>query len=339
MDIVEGEQRQQATNAQKKLAVIERKSEFPGKVREAIDEWKEENPEIFLSKIESKLLNLLLENTCNGIDEIKGLNYDCDTEKEIETAIRFFPNVLSTREVGEYHIYWLSRNWRGHYNLKAASFIPLFAKLAVEPGQFEEEERGGLISGGCNVLEILATSFDYNKNDSEERRRLVDETFLAVMKKLREHGLFKKEDILEYDMTRNLCTRRIFLEQRFRYLTDWNPDCLTKTPFVGRDDDLPIHCAINYCKDFHGFLMVFQAGMRHFPTKIGLLFHKDEHDRTAYQLACKTYGKEEVDKMIKGVINIQEYNIAETLIYAATKDKVHLDGVYTIFRREPSMLL
>ena len=42
---------QKAAVARKKLEVIQRRSEFPGKLRNAIDEWKNENPENFVWKI------------------------------------------------------------------------------------------------------------------------------------------------------------------------------------------------------------------------------------------------------------------------------------------------
>jgi len=45
----------------------------------------------------------------------------------------------------------------GIYNLKPTSFIPLLAELGIQLGQFEEEERGGLIlDEDQNVLRLLA---------------------------------------------------------------------------------------------------------------------------------------------------------------------------------------
>ena len=123
MDIIadEWQRYHQSPDAQKKRTILERKEEFPGRLRTAIDEAKEENnlsPADFLSRIERKLVDWLSENyNVRHIDESKGLNCDRDTEKEVELAIRFFPNVLSKKRNGNNLIYWQLRNMRGEYNL------------------------------------------------------------------------------------------------------------------------------------------------------------------------------------------------------------------------------
>ena len=183
----------QPPDAQKKIAILERKQEFPGRLRTIIDEAKEDNisPAEFLSRIESKLVDWLLENwRVVHIDESKGLNCDRDTEAEVELAIRFFPNLLSKKRMGRYLIFWQLSSLYGECNLKAASFVPLFAKLAIELNQIIEEERGGLICGANNVFVRLAENF--RERDDEEYQKCVDNVFLAVMKKLRDDGLFKK---------------------------------------------------------------------------------------------------------------------------------------------------
>ena len=121
---------------------------------------------------------------------------------------------------------------------------------------------------------------------------------------------------------------------------------------TSRGGSLPIHHAANWGKDISVFRTVFEAGMQHFPTKIGFLFHKDEHGRTSYQVACKKYGNEQVDKILDGValnttaaaaatataIREQHDIVVKTLVFAATEERVHLDGVYMMLRRDPSVL-
>ena len=116
----------------------------------------------------------------------------------------------------------------------------------------------------------------------------------------------------------------------------------------GRGGSLPIHHAANWGKDISVFRTVFEAGMQHFPTKIGFLFHKDEHGRTSYQIACKKYGNEQVEKILDGVaLNTtttatttkeQHDIVVKSLMFAATEEIVHLDGLYILLRREPSVL-
>jgi hypothetical protein len=73
----------------------------------------------------------------------RGLDCDRDTEDEVETAIRFFPDVLSRRGdyFNVYPIQLLPYAFKMGYrrtNVKAVSFIPLIVKLAIELGQFDE---------------------------------------------------------------------------------------------------------------------------------------------------------------------------------------------------------
>ena len=340
----------------KKGTIIERKQEFPGRLRTAIDEATEENlsPAFFLSRIESTLADLLFENWWAGhVDDSKAPNCDRDTEAEaeaeveveVELAIRFFPNVLSMKRNGYYPIYWQLKSCVGEYNLKAALFVPLLAKLAIELNQCEEGERGGLICCGLNMLKGFASicgfasPYDY-KNYDEERRELLAETFLAVMKRLRENGIFKKEDILEYNLMRILCSHSIFPEQRFRYLADWDPSCLMTTC---NDGWLHIYRATWYCKDIRGFRTVFELGIHHFPKEMGGLFHKDRHGRTAYRLACDRFGNEEVKNILdngfrKNHTNTSTWSILKSLVYASSDEAVHLDGVFELLQRELSVL-
>ena len=202
-----------------KLEILRRRvnNEFPVTLREAIDETKEEDPESFLSIIEEKLIYLLYNN------KGKGLDCDRDTEEEIETAIRLFPQVL--RQYTCTHNSRSSRPYPPIYAqlayLKSASFIPLLAKLGIELNQFQKEERGGLIYGHWNVLRSLVNN-DRNKwydEDDEHQQRLIDEKFVGVMKGLQRQNILKKEDILEQDLLRELCEHHyIFPEQTFRFL-------------------------------------------------------------------------------------------------------------------------
>ena len=116
---------------------------------------------------------------------------------------------------------------------------------------------------------------------------------------------------------------------------------------AGRGGSLPIHHAANCGKDISIFRTVFEAGMQHYPTKIGFLFHKDEHGRTSYQVACKKYGNEQVEEILDGVaLNTtttatttkeQHDIVVKSLMFAATEEIVHLDGLYILLRREPSV--
>jgi hypothetical protein len=135
---------------------------------------------------------------------------DRDTEGELETTIRFFPDVLSTIRgpFNHYPIQYLSysiigRMYNRRRNLKAVLFIPIFARIALELGCFDEQWRGGLLCRdycGFNVLQdILCNS--HNENDAYNREHLlIEDKHLLVVKQLRQMGYLKKEDIRRHGL-------------------------------------------------------------------------------------------------------------------------------------------
>ena len=93
-----------------------------------------------------------------------GFDSERDTDEEVEAALRCGPEVLSRDD----ELFGLSPircittmqsedNTHIVCNTKAASFVPLFARLAIEFNSFEETERGGLL------VECLAGSRLFSK--------------------------------------------------------------------------------------------------------------------------------------------------------------------------------
>jgi len=335
------------SNPQKKISILKRRSEFPASVREAIDEWKDEGADSFVTKIENRVLNLLKYNQYYGFDPKRGLNSDRDTEMQVELAIRFFPDLLSSKR-GFYPITWQLRSGSSNreFNAKAAAFIPLLAKLTIELNQCQEKERGGLVNGEWSVLMELASRNDYEKDDVEHDR-LVNATCLGVLKRLRQMKLFVKEDIRQYKLIRNICCEPNFPEDRFRYLANWDPDSL----FLPSDQGwLPLHYSVgnsqgtqiarpeNVC----AFRTVLEVGIQKFSKQLGGLFHKNNNEETPYQMACVKFGNETVEGIVqKVVMDNRRNNDLETtraLIYAATHKDVHIDSVFYLLQREPSIL-
>jgi hypothetical protein len=71
--------------------------------------------------------------------------------------------------------------------VKAVSFIPIVARLAIEFGSFEEKERGGLsyqYGGGKNILKHLMGS---------DKTETIDDTYLEVLKKMEQLDFLKKK--------------------------------------------------------------------------------------------------------------------------------------------------
>ena len=72
-------------------------------------------------------------------------------------------------------------------NVKAVSFVHLFASFAIEYNLFREDQQGGLLiedDHGDNALEYLVISS--NGSYDEDHHLLADNTFLASLVRLRQ---------------------------------------------------------------------------------------------------------------------------------------------------------
>ncbi|OEU07300.1 hypothetical protein FRACYDRAFT_251103 [Fragilariopsis cylindrus CCMP1102] len=339
-------------------SVLERKEKFPLRNRKKIDELIKE----FLEKLGDDIHDMLCENTFENsftvADTYDGLDSDRDTEEEVETAIRFFPEVVVYDGHLHYPIQELAitrdrdGDWAWGRNRKTLSFIPLLARLAIELGLFEEE-RGGLLLcqdiDGANVLHLLMLSEPTMISNRDEQLGVSEDEYLHVLIQLRKLGYVKKEDIHRYCLLHHSCKGGYFAEKRFRFLVEWDPTALLHATGNGW---LPIHCASEDSPNsstIRGFKHVFEASIRYYPRKdgIGLLFRKNDMCITPFHLACGNFGHEKVMEVVEDTIahcyassdNTPTLNIEEALLSAAIDENIHLDCVYFLLRREPDLLL
>jgi hypothetical protein len=344
------------------ISVLENEDEFSFQTRNKTDEL----VEYFLQELGNDIHDMLCDTDFNS-DNYRGLDCDRDTEKEVETTIRFFPEVLSRQK----EIVWfgdddeddeenvedsiypiqllapaLHNGGQCICNLKAASFIPLVARLAIEFNCFDEEFRGGLLCEdfiGGNVLNNLMLSDPANRNNREHLEH-TDDTYLLVLLKLRKIGLLKKEDIQRYELLKQLANLNYFADKRFRFLVEWDPNALIQT---SEDGWVPLYYSSTHIQ---GFQLVFEYGIRYFPKKKGihLLFRKNDNcdDWTPFNLACFNYGHEHVMEVVEDTLaryytssdSTPPLNIEEALITAAIDENIHIDGVYFLIRRQPDIL-
>eukprot|EP00532_Pseudo-nitzschia_australis_P020846 CAMPEP_0168296916 /NCGR_PEP_ID=MMETSP0142_2-20121227/17391_1 /TAXON_ID=44445 /ORGANISM="Pseudo-nitzschia australis, Strain 10249 10 AB" /LENGTH=584 /DNA_ID=CAMNT_0008245995 /DNA_START=334 /DNA_END=2086 /DNA_ORIENTATION=+ len=178
--------------------------------------------------------------------------------------------------------------------------------------------RGGLLSkdlDGVNALQNLCIyPWVYF---SEEQQRLCDETILGVLETLRNENMLTRDDIREHNLVGKLfclsasslgggggggsgggIRERVFPERRFRFLSDWDPTILTRPigsfPFGSNSNNnnrksrkhsrLPIHWSIGFSssRDIRAFSVVFEAGMKHYPEKLGFVFTKQKEEGAPY---------------------------------------------------------
>ncbi|OEU14506.1 hypothetical protein FRACYDRAFT_241053 [Fragilariopsis cylindrus CCMP1102] len=339
--------------------MLQRKEQYHKRTRKQIDVLVEE----FLIDIKDDIFDMLCDNNNNSENYYGGLDSDRDTEEEVETTIMLFPEILSLKSTNEnkncygpgyYPIQCLTFRYMGLFqlecNLKAVSFIPLLARLATKFGQFMDEQRSGLLStdGKINVLrDLVRTDTEHYNRDHHE---LVDTKYLIVMKKLRQMGYLKKEDIRRYDILDTLWDDHILAEKRLRFLVEWDPSSLLQSDKV---DNIPLHdAALNL--SIQPFQIVFKYGLLYFPKKKGicLLFQNNRNSTTPFQHACSIFGQDEVMTVVEDTLldyqrssshddsnNAEPYNGVDALIMAAIDESVHLDCVYFLLRRQPDVLV
>ena len=228
----------------KVAAIIQQRDNLPVRTRTNMVRFAQQ----FLDNVRDDIHDMITD-TRTEEEGYAGLDSERDTEAEVSTALGFFPQTLSERG-GRFRLYPIqcilamsdSTSWV--CNVKAVSFVHLFASFAIECNLFEADQRGGLLIGdehGDNALQYLVNSSDGSHRHDEDHHLLADNTFLASLVRLRQSDLFEKEDIQRYNLLHDLCNQIFyFAEQRFRYLTDVDPTSLIS---INNDGDLPLHMA------------------------------------------------------------------------------------------------
>ncbi len=216
------------------MEIRKRKEEFPLEIQKAIDKLgSKTKPKTFVNTVEDSLLEFI-----EGIILKKPHPVE---EDRLEVAIRFFPNLLwypiehIRISGGSNHPIYRSENM-----IQFVPLVPLYAKLGIESGWYSERERGGLMSfrldryfhytRRLSLLEyicLLVRDDDIHLDEEISRQQniLMDTTCLGAMERLRASGIFRKEDILNYNLIDYLTKvlRKDTHDKRLRYLVDWCP--------------------------------------------------------------------------------------------------------------------
>mmetsp|Transcript_11969 Transcript_11969/g.30350 ORF Transcript_11969/g.30350 Transcript_11969/m.30350 type:complete len:459 (+) Transcript_11969:41-1417(+) len=373
------------------LMLAEHQSEFPVRIREAIQDvttrLKGEEPTAQIQTIYTKVRFFLLCKSDNENAEEEnadakwyGPDIGVDTEKELEVVIRFFPCVLrETQPIDEiwewdfFPIFWNTTC------LKSLPFVPLIAELGNEYELFEEKEQGGILNTyqirkGSPLLQIITNRFILKKEPkhTEEFYRRVEDASLSVLVRLKEKGFVRKKDA--WDCIKNLLNEIPSLtDKRVRFFLEWDPsilqikDNMNVDLFLRRFGTSLLDEFLKQCREHRAshimlerFRTLFELGLKHYPKQLGFLFHREdmsidmqckmwgkqnigEVDVDSYRMACDLFGEEEVNEVVTETIS--EYargrgDAIEKLVYvAATNEKVIIDGLYTLARRDPNALI
>lgn len=374
-----------ATGRRKKSIILDRQKEFPARLRSAIKEANNKrnsrNPKIFLTHVQDAFADWLFEVALNKNDQA-GLNDERDTEQEVELALRFFPTVLCLRRYGYFPIFWLSKSVSSVSFIplfaQLGQEFGLFQE--VERGGLVFGANGMDV---FSQLAATCAEDASCKRSDQEQQRVVDKQFLTVIKKLRKRTLMKRSDIRKYKMIDIICNQSVFPERRFRYLIDWDPKSLLSKDktlsirliekFFDKDDisglQMLFELSMKHYPAELGFIFdtiysvvddeakpnSFRKPGSFTKKKKRSSYKKDNSKReitslfenatSLYQVACETYGKEEVQAIIDGYIYTEMKKDAnftrKALTRAASSCEPAEDGadaMYLLLQRDPSLL-
>jgi hypothetical protein len=360
---------------QKAKLITEHRSEFPSKLRAAIEaasvwDGPERRPEVFLSEVYESAKELFFGRSILNEDAIvndgeelelsegwHGLDSDVDTEEEVELAIRFFPIVLTER---------LSLSCSTSFsvvpilmlfsNAKAVSFVPLFVKLCVELGRCEVLAlffymKLLLVPGTHAFVETFGEEHAASLFGEEASAEESDEESLSALMRMGEMGFVKKRDteyLLKWLLSKAKHRDSEFTEKRLRLLIDWNPSMLMEFR-----KGTPLLCMFlgyytlsnNECSVLRMFEVIFELGMSYFPSELGFVFHLSSNlqlHASIFHNFSSEYGTERVSKIVhdKIISTLGPNNTMQSLVIAAaTNNKICLDGLNTILCSDPSVLI
>ena len=257
-----------------------------------------------------------------------------------------------------------------------AIFLPLLVRLTIEffgssftitKGNVEiaEIERGGLLLNDSitRAKEPRAVLQTLIRQNSMTEYDAVDEKFRDAMVQLHKDGNLHKHDVDDYDLFYLLLRENNGIKKRLNFLAQLSPRSLA-FPRDANRRFLPLHYAANKSKEPNGIMIfghVFNLGMTYLPFDLGinLLFYQDHQNETPYQDACKAYSIKVTNNIIGEILgdqattattnpgdncnsnnsrNNNNKTVVDALVLAASNNTYHLDGVYFLLRRTPSIL-
>lgn len=315
--------------------IIQRREELPIPMRLIIDELKYQKPEEFLINFDFELYKFLWEG--GSLDDER------DTKEQVELTIRLFPNVLSRRNFRmSFPVHGLFRS------IKSVSFVPLFARLGTELGDFRPRERGGFVLGTySNCFHKLASSCEDVPINDFTLQDLMDQKLLGIIRELRRMDFMKESDIVDYwYIMDTLCQQKHFPLRRFLYLVDWNPRCLLKPNRKNAISDALISRFLlnGDFKSLDGAEFLFGVLIRYYPYDLGFLFDKTTRGEStsAFEIACREFGRDPILSILNDCLNKQmnrDPNFTQkALIRMGSTHADRSEAIFFLIRNSPMIV-
>lgn len=133
---------------------------------------------------------------------------------------------------------------------------------------------------------------------------------------------------------------KYFRKHRFRFLSDFYPEEAVISRGLYKTS---LYVAAEH-RTIDAFRCVFATGLSLYPKKkgINLLHQKGPMSKSPYMIMCDKLGRKATGALIHETLqsyNFTPYDPVEAFLYAAIDNTVRLDGVYSMLRTHPDILL
>lgn len=249
---------------------------------------------------------------------------------------------------------------------RAVSFLPLFLTVRKELGLplsmfFVAKQL--LVPGKATFAKLYGTVYaralfgSHPRTTEQELERLDNESLLALVR-IQEMGLWKVENdadsLLKWLLSNAQHRERCFIEARLRLMIDWKPSMLrdlrrTLRPPPDEVHPRPLLELFSFYFSMVDdetyrlgiFEMMVDLGMSHFPMELGFVFHS-----CILPSFSERHGKEPIFKIVHDRLQIllrslgHNHKTLQSLVIAvATNNRIRLDGLYTLLRSNPVVLM
>ena len=212
-------------------SILNEEEDFPLRQRTKISDLVQE----FVTKLGNDINAMMLDQDYN---DYHGLDSDRDTQQELETALRLYPEIIAGRHNtlnnSRYDIlpiqcitHMYGNDGKYVVNVKALPFLPLLVRLAIEFGSYDTDShhhhhpptappsttttlatRGGLLIPNQyegNVLQRLVKNSHPSYGNVNQHNQVVDATCLDQLVLLQRSGWITQDNILEHTLVLKLC--------------------------------------------------------------------------------------------------------------------------------------
>ena len=228
-------------------------------------------------------------------------------------------------------------------NVKSLLFVPIILKLKKELGC--DYIRHDDNADEQFVIDKLFTRLKVPL-ESTSMKELYDERCVLVQR-IHAMGLITTHAIVSIiynDPTRYFeeifRDKKYFWKHRFLFLFKCIPTRFN--PHQQQSISLFLRWAADH-PTMDAFRCVFATALSLYPNKVGinLLHQKNAMGKSPYTMMCAKHPKKATDDVIRETLqsyNATPYDPVDAFVYAATENKIRLDGVYSLLRTHPDIL-